>query len=311
MEKGKWKYIETKINGQRHFEIIPDVERIKPPSLFKYYALDSKHIDAFEYEYIYAPDRWQLNDAFDCHEHLIDYKNISEETIAELKKIYNLKELGQCLKAFHYEFYMFHGLASLTESPKNTLMWAHYSKNSGFVTELNYHKFNPESFFGPFPINYMEDFDPMSINDAHGFEAHLYQTNVKQNAWEYEAEWRFITFKKNQMHLPGIGEGQTKKANRHFSIKDCFLSITLGHNFFDMSKELVPFPHINELHIIIFGNKLRLVNLAINKNIDIYWIINPDYLHDASFNLSRKKLDLIRIDKNRFKVINHIELKLS
>lgn len=309
MEIGNWKYLDNSTDDNDEFKIISEPERQNPATLFKYFALNCNSLDALENSYLYAPDRWQLNDPFDCHQNLIDFSQLTESEKNTLMKHYEDIDPSRSTTKLYYHFYNFYGLISMTDCPTNTLMWAHYTSNSGFAIEYDYEKFDKQFFHGPFPINYQENFTPVSIRDGKGKEVFLYHTNVKHDIWKYESEWRFITCKKidGGMHLPGIGENQKVKANRIFSCKNSFISITLAHGFFDMRNELIPLPEINEVHLVLTDKKLRVIDFALTNKLEIYWILNPDYLHDKTYNLRRKKMVLEKMDNNKFKIVNHQE----
>ena len=188
------------------------------------------------------------------------------------------------------------------------LFRSHYANNKGFVIEYDYKNFKENFFQGPFQINYSQDINPASITTGKTLEAFLFQTNVKKAIWCYESEWRLIACKKEAMHLPGIGENDKIKNDRKFYFKNRVLSITLGSNFFDIHNEsewILPLLKENDkIHIVVSDKKLRVINYAVDNNLDIFWIIQPELNASSNFNLQRRKIELNRISENEFTLTN-------
>jgi hypothetical protein len=99
-------------------------------------------------------------------------------------------------------------ICCLTESPKNILMWSHYSqKHTGFCVEYNILQ-SLDIIAKIFPVIYSENrssitldfFDLSDINNIRISESTESTIQLflffltKCKIWEYEQEWRYITF---------------------------------------------------------------------------------------------------------------------
>ena len=145
--KDGWEYIDNTIGDSLDikFEIVPPASHKKcPATLFKYYALNCDNVDALKNTYLYSSDSGQLNDPYDCHPDLIKYsiedkENIKNRLSSECGTEFN--EI-QALILYNYLKFQNFGIISMTTQPVNTLMWAHYSQNRGFMLEFDYNKFD-------------------------------------------------------------------------------------------------------------------------------------------------------------------------
>lgn len=135
-------------------------------------------------------------------------------------------------------------------------MWSLYSNNAGFAIEFDYSLF-PFRFHGPFPMNYKASFEKVTIKrDADKLILMLYMSNIKNENWKYENEWRLIIDSpKNQpMFSPKIDILKRLGGhNRKFSYpKEAVRSISLGNHFFETEELTIENP--KTLSIILKDN---------------------------------------------------------
>lgn len=237
-----WKYRRdtSKENPKEAVSIVPPEEKPIPDSLYKFYSLTPYNLDALQKNYLYASHPYEINDKFDCFKGLIDYDSASDDLIKFYLQIFHTEaeinegfaELKKGFKDF-FPISLFSGIGviSLTSKILNPLMWAHYaSANHGFAVKFN-HKHFHEKVLGPFPINYQEEWKPISLNDL--MIAFLYITNIKSKVWEYEDEWRFIGTGQN-MSFPRYKEEEEFINNRKFKYQnESIEEIILGNMFVD------------------------------------------------------------------------------
>jgi hypothetical protein len=213
--------------------ILGDKESIKgessePPKLYKYYSYNNFSIDALRNQYLYASHPYQFNDSMDSSWVLLDFKNITKERyIRLLENCLNIKTKGEVDELFSYDkerdfeyicllFYITisrtTGFVSLSSNFINNLMWGHYSKETGFVIELDMEILkdnikilnNDIKNFSLTPIQYvdkLETIDMLREELKSSFLPFLLATNVKQDNWAYESEWR-LRIHKELMDTP-------------------------------------------------------------------------------------------------------------
>lgn len=238
-----WKYI---FDGTG-FDIIPNEETDKPEILFKLYGLNQYSFDSLINQYVYATHPSQLNDIFDCNEELLDFDDIEVIKVflgdsmpeSEINKL--IKEDFESLKTFvqrnfREKIYRKWGVFSMTGNPNNILMWSYYGNHNGFCIEFDISKF-PFKYYGPFPINYQPQIEALSIKQIGVQIGVLVQSNIKDEIWKHENEWRLMIaapdgkdmFSPNFEILKGLG-GHNRKFNYPI---EAIKSITLGNRFFD------------------------------------------------------------------------------
>ena len=215
------------------YSILGDKESIRgkssePPKLYKYYSYNNFSIDALRNQYLYASHPYQFNDSMDSSWALLDFKNITKEKyIRLLENCLNTKTKEDVDKLFSYDkeqnfeyirllFYITisrtTGFVSLSSSFINNLMWGHYSKETGFVVELDMEILkdnirilnNDIKNFSLTPIQYvdkLETIDMLREEFKSPFLPFLLATNIKQNNWAYENEWR-LRIHKESMDTP-------------------------------------------------------------------------------------------------------------
>jgi hypothetical protein len=240
--KYNWKYI---YNGEDHenpFIITPETEKIVPPTLFKYYSMNDLVIKTFLQGKIYASHPDDFNDIFDCYKNLIlwdDEKVVSAFAESVLKE--QIKQgvtiIPEIIRDIYREIILKKiGFLSLTPNPDNILMWSHYNKHTGFVVEFDFKNF-PFKKYGPFPINYQESIEQISLKEFGMGVCVLYMTNIKSNLWKYEDEWRIIIDSEGiDMVVPEKKHWVFKRLGgreRTFDYSiETIKSISLGYRFF-------------------------------------------------------------------------------
>jgi hypothetical protein len=239
----KWKYIYDG-NG---FEIIPNEPFEKPKILSKLYSLSQFSIDALINQYVYATHPSQLNDIFDCNEQLLDFDDIEtiriflKDWIPEEKLNGLIKEefvnLKTCVQRHFREIsYKKWGVFSMTGNPNNILMWSYYCNHNGFCIDFDISKF-PFTFYGPFPINYQQSLEALSIKRIGVEIGVLAQCNLKDEIWKHENEWRLMIASPDgkdmispNFELLKILGGHNRKFQYPLS---AIKSISLGNRFFE------------------------------------------------------------------------------
>ena len=268
--------------------IAPEEEKREiPATLYKYYSLSQRSVEAIEGQFLYAPHPYQLNDLYDCHESLIQFDNIQVITNI-FEKIIPREEIEKGFKAKDKDFlrtiqlnfnllvYSKWGILSFTEDHLSIPMWSYYALNKGFVVEFNYKEFD-FSTHGPFQVNYQESIEPVSVEKGLPLCV-LYQSNIKTKQWEHEKEWRLLPEKFSFMEMPGfpIQDG-IKFADRIFKYNISTIKrIILGNRFFDNNdKELLDLRdgsfRIELKHDV--GLKGRLLKAIINYKIPAFIIV--------------------------------------
>ena len=243
--KYDWIY---RLNSEKpKFEIIPNFKIETPNSLFKLFALNKYSFDALLNNYIYASHPNQFNDLFDCYHNLIKVNNDNLvakiiEPIQPIEKTLELlkKDRKNVSESFHLNFkemiFRKYGIYSMTSNPNNILLWSYYTNNAGFAVEFDYTVF-PFNYHGPFYINYQKEISSIDIEEVGLDTAVLYMTNIKQEEWKHENEWRIIIeppegqemFSPKYDYLKQMG-GHNRKF--HYPI-EAIKSIALANRFFD------------------------------------------------------------------------------
>ncbi|MDR3704583.1 MAG: DUF2971 domain-containing protein [Paludibacteraceae bacterium] len=208
------------------------------------------------------------------------------------------------------------GIISLTTNPLNTLMWAHYATEKGFAIELDWPKMKSNLNKGKnnhiqdyvfFPVQYVSDLKPIDSFQKN-FNSQdvpfLYSTAVKRKDWEYENEWRLITF--SDGYAPNDVRGIRFSNNNierkiHYPL-DAIKSITLGKNFFSNVKRID-----DEKFEISYSccykdkSEKNLVDFIFNNlNDKLYWC--GEYKEGEAFKRSSEKISLKKISADTFEI---------
>lgn len=229
-----------RIESEKHKDI--------PQSLYKYYDLNKNGVKAFVNCQLFASHPYHFNDPFDCNRELINFNRTSLSDILELNKnifnpeelknLYNSKDpidkdiLDNKLRGLVYHaLYMNLGIYSMTANSESMEMWSYYNSHRGFCLKLNL-KSLPDSFLGPFPINYTDDFKSLDYSKFK-LASFLYQSNIKSKCWVDENEWRLIFYTNQAMKVPCLD--MPNSHNRIFFYDSKAIEeIILGYNFFEL-----------------------------------------------------------------------------
>lgn len=286
MKINEWEY---KFNN---LIITPDKEIAIPTKLYKYYSLDQNSIDSLVNSYIYATHPSEFNDVFDCDADLLDFDNenftnyflyeFMKRGIHEFENIkIELKYIAQ--RDFKESVYRKFGIFCMTNNPKSLYMWTNYNKHKGFCIEFDISVLNKNfKAYGPFPINYQpsEKIIPLSVSKFNNIgedtyfdillEMMLFQSNIKNEFYEYEEEWRLLiqSPKGNEMVSPSYMKlKELGGHNRKFEYPiETIKSIWLGVNFFlPEEKKIEDYGH--EINLIEnYTQKLAILDfLSDNK----------------------------------------------
>jgi hypothetical protein len=217
IEYKKWIYKvkENRAKNSIKLEILPDIQLNTPIELCKYFDFKDYNVDLITGKYFYGSHPFDLNDPFDLNKNML---KLDSKIMNELYEVY---------------FSRF-GILSMTENDLDPLMWSHYGSHRGFVIKYKINKILI-NFFGPFPINYIDDFDP--IESENKLLTLLVASNIKfKEFWQNEKEWRFILFSPNMMKLPNfiqkkLNINRTRKRyfkyRNDFSIKEIIMGYKL------------------------------------------------------------------------------------
>jgi hypothetical protein len=264
------------------FDIKSPEDEPKPDSLYKLYGISKYSIDSLRNNYIYATHPNQFNDLFDCWAELIDFDNpavareilktVVDDKIVDSYDEYLVKLYAQ--RNFRELFYRKVGLFCATTDPNSLLMWSYYTNHSGFALEYEIANF-PFKYYGPFPINYQQDIQPVSVN-KHSLEiAILLQSNLKHIDWKHENEWRLIIpSEEGSMKSPNFRTlkelgGQERK---FYYPEKTIKSILLGNRFFDPDE--IEIIDDKVLKVNLFENseeKREILEIIFLRNITIYF----------------------------------------
>ncbi len=245
--KNEWEYITKRVENGIDFNIIQPGSNEKPKVLYKLHNINYNSINALIEQYIYATHPSQFNDVYDLHENSIIYddedvnnrflngnknrddviqKKIDEDSSFRVTYIKdNLRNV--ILRKL--------GIYSMTSNPANILMWSYYGNHEGFMIEFDITQFTTFKYFGPFPINYQEELEQISMKKWGIANSILYQTNIKYKKWEHENEWRLLLDSNGvDMFTPNLENiREDNEHDRKFNYPlSAIKSISLGINFF-------------------------------------------------------------------------------
>lgn len=313
-----WKYIKDK-QGVR---IIPDSEKTMPNSFIKYYGLNGNSIDSLTKSYLFFSHPLILNDPFDSCRQLVSLDKFSERQFVQLQyKNQNLATPGQrfslekiqskvaewykkdkmdladsFLTFFWNLIFKDWGVLSLSGTDNDMLMWSYYNCHQGIALELDNDLFDNKEIYGPFPMNYVENYEtikPRSIKlDVVEL---LYVTNVKFSQWNHENEWRFLV-KRENMSIPNYDDPFLSLDKRKVNYpKKKLKSIILGYKFFEENmtktylgkgKRLYRFkPEKNDRDKL----RLKVIDFALKNNVKLREI---EIAEDNSFTLNTMNIKL-------------------
>lgn len=231
------------------FRIVPKNGIQSPPTFYKYYALTDYNVEALTNMYLYATHPNQLNDPLDCAEELIEFDDINvikifwRSVYPSILSLCNdnkevIKEFTK--KAYKTYLYMKWGDLSLSCNCLDISMWSAYTAHNGFCIELDFSNF-PHKTVGPYPINYLDKLEKISIDEKSIHLATIIQTNLKSSCWNHEKEWRLLLECPADFYMEPFGYRATQLKNstpnyhnRKFKYPiRCLKSVCLGKKFFN------------------------------------------------------------------------------
>lgn len=294
-----------------------------PRFLYKYYSMNQYSVDAVVKNYLFASHPMHMNDKYDCSGDLVDYSRLdkftlfnflvkemnffSKERFEQLFDPYNNWALEGIMAELNLlKLFMKIGIIFLTENDKDPLMWAYYAQNSGFVLKLDV-SLLPKELFGPFPINYLKKLHKIDFT-CYGPELSvLYQTNVKQELWKSENEWRYLSYNEIGKYHPFYGNRDVASRFVYYD-KNAVKEIILGYDFFNLG-EIDYNKRTKEFDIMSLSSqkskyhrklKKKLLNHILNNKIPTSQIVR----HRKEYLLDAKELKIEKLNRNRYKVYN-------
>lgn len=277
-----YKVIENGGESPIKFEILPDKPLNTPKELCKYFDFKEYNVDLINGKYFYGSHPFELNDPFDLNKNMLQFD----------PKIQN-----ELYEVFFSQF----GVLSMTENELDPLMWSHYGSHRGFVLKFILNK-TPKNFYGPFPINYIDEFIPIETDNK--LLALLVASNIKfKEFWKNENEWRFLLFSPKMMKLPSHIQKQLKikpTKKRYFYYKNDFSikEIVIGYKFI-LNKAIKLLKYNSDIMEFTTCDEpiIRFLNIIYNSNIRTY-IIN---LHPTEYStFIKQEISINPIGKTRF-----------
>ena len=318
--KVKYSVIEDLPNDTVRFFIDPP--KRKPKFLYKFYPLDNYSVDAFTSNYLFSSHPFLLNDKYDCYEGLIDYSNVDLKfylnnlitktrfSNAKIIQLYNSDQKIVLERAYselsQVRLFTKFGLISLTETYLNPRMWAYYSQNKGFTIKINTDLL-PDSFYGPFPINYSKKFEKIDFVKYCMSLCILYQTNIKDSIWKSEKEWRYLTYNRDGNYHPFYFKNDLESRYSNYK-PNAIREIILGYSFIDpveidQDKRTQEYDIINldlQTDKSVMDLKSRILRYITENNIKCSQIIK----YRSKFKLGKKEIKIIKIEPKIFKIHN-------
>jgi hypothetical protein len=294
-----------------------------PKYLYKYYPMNQYSVDAVVQNYLFASHPMLMNDKYDCSNELVDYSGLDKATLFEFlvrdMGIFTEERFEQlCDPEDNWvlertmgelnlmKLFMKFGIISLTENYKDALMWAYYAQNSGFAIKIDL-SLLPEELSGPFPINYIKDFNKIDLIRYGSELSMLYQTNVKQELWKNENEWRYLAYNKFGKYHPLYRKHDITSRYVYYDI-NAVKEVILGYDFFN-PEEIDLNKRTREFDIMNFNSrksklskklKKKLLNHLLTNEIPISQIVR----HRQEYLLDAKDLKIEKLSPNRYKVYN-------
>ncbi|TAJ11952.1 hypothetical protein DMA11_14720 [Marinilabiliaceae bacterium JC017] len=301
-------------DGNYEFEIKRIVPIEKPEYLYKYYPLSKNSISALVGTFLYASHPLQLNDKYDCSQLFVD---ISGHTLEDylgsyLSNIYSKERITELYnnqrdeldKEFQkweqVRLFQQFGVISMCENYNDILMWAYYAQNSGFLVKYRTDSL-PRDIYGPYPINYVDEIEKINTKEKGAILSFLYQTNVKENRWENEKEWRYIYRNPKGTYHPFWSKQNISSRFKKYDI-DSIEEIHLGYDFI-LPTEIDYADARTGIESIRFktnhlDHKLKrsLLTFITKNNIKCYRILK----NNRAFELGRQEIEITRLSSHKY-----------
>lgn len=185
--------------------------------LFKFRVINKNFIDSLVKGRLYFAHQDQLNDPFDCNLDVLKSIKNAASSLNEIRaaNLNNLLTAGSPLNNFQRELNKL-GICSFSRHMKETLMWSHYADNHKGVCVL--YDFpeaflnDKEKFIGASNVTYkpnpltswfklISNKMPATEQELAGELLKLVLTS-KEKSWEYENEFRVITYRDGSIKIP-------------------------------------------------------------------------------------------------------------
>lgn len=224
---------EHSFSVEKNEQYIPKIirngkELKKPKNIFKFYSNSEYNLDSILKGYFYFSKPENFNDPFDC------IQNRLPQIIKTAKKIDPILEHRKKI-----------GVCCFSEINDNPLMWGHYTNNyNGFCLKIKTEALNDRDFVSiKLHTSYLKNYQPCFFNDSfnkltkelksygiddsiHNSLQFLYEYSAKFYDWNYEREYRAISFnseiseRKHYFDKQNIQEiyigYRMKKENNHY-----------------------------------------------------------------------------------------------
>lgn len=177
------------------------------------YRTDSKFaIDEIKNNYIFFPNREQLNDPFDASSKLLNvkcnpenYENYMELFISKISddlvlrhfknKMKNTNDFEKLINENLEEFMNHFGIACFSTYLLNFMLWGNYANNyKGLCIQYNT-DFDREYFKGLRPVEYFQEFKQMDFDINSDFSEFATSFYMKNQLWREEYEIRLLKAK--------------------------------------------------------------------------------------------------------------------
>ncbi|MBI9042078.1 DUF2971 domain-containing protein [Lutibacter sp.] len=326
MAEYKYKDRIYKLTNDNYDVVYPDDIKL-PKNVFKYYGKTNYSIDAIINNYLFCSHPYHLNDSIDSSSLLWDFTNLSKKVFDAFYKHYydsvNVidydEEKSNSFVFTKQRFFEIAsknaGIISLTTNSLQTLMWAHYSTENGFMIELDWEEIkdnlkslNPKlNNYAFFPIQYVDKLESIDFFDKN-FDSrdipYLYSSAVKRKDWIYENEWRLMTFTPdygvpNSIRGP-LPDIQSEHERKLYYPKKAVKSIVLGKHFLNSSnlKKIID----DKTYQLKTNSDLDFINFLMeNYNDRIYFC--GEYQTGIEFKRSAEKVHFEKVDWNTIQMI--------
>ena len=314
----------------------------EPENFFKYYSPSKFSFDAIFKNYFFLSHPFNFNDSVDSSELFWDFKNLSEKDfrIFWSSKGYSDKYIeeiypGEKLSGFvstRRNFFLQEtqkvGIVSLTNNPLNTLMWGHYSGETGFMIEIDKKKFLEKIFqlnrpglndYILYPINYVESLKTIQMPGEFPSAdvPFLYSFGTKLESWSYEEEWRLVCFK-NNMGVPlskvsALKDDIPGKFERKINYpKEAIIKIILGKTFFNrdfVSKVNSTTPDKPITYYLKHSRISGFLDYLVSNYPDKIYLSGTMDI-DGELKRSYEKIDIKKLNYNVYKIFRSNETKI-
>ena len=310
-----WKYLHEPIAGKLNIE--PNIEIERPKTFFKYYAVSKNSVDALTNMYVYASHPAQLNDPFDCDNSLakiedkVNARVLWEDLYDSVKEMYpNDNDFYKfSTETFTTAVFRKQGIICLAPTNTELIMWSNYAQNNGFCLEWDVSKFTFDHY-GPFPIHYVREVEEASSLKYDVLTLALIQTNVKQECWKYEKEWRLIVKNPVGFDFESFGKYANEFNERpglhnrklYYPI-EALKSITLGIHFFKEIEERQEIVSSNPLEIHVCYSKTCLQTRVLDFLSKITKYIGIQYMVKEGLSSKIIPIEIVRINGLTFRII--------